>query len=74
MLLSKPAHALKRDVVVLELVSDEKDGLTTVEAKRRWEILGGNELDNGPGVQPLKILFTQSMTQTWLNAPEAADR
>lgn len=60
-------------MVVLELASDEKDGLTTAEAKMRWHVLGGNEPDNGPGVQPIKILFTKGMTQLRLTVPKVAD-
>lgn len=65
--LSKVAHALERDAVVKEMKTDQKDGLTEAEAKKRLEEFGRNELDNGPGVQPLKILLTQGM-RPWLLA------
>lgn len=61
MALSKVAHALERDLLVKEMNSDDKNGLTEAEAKKRLEEFGRNELDNGPGVQPLKILITQGM-------------
>jgi P-type Na+/K+ transporter len=61
MQLSNVAHALQRDVLVKEMRTDDKDGLSEGEAKRRLEEFGRNELDNGPGVQPLKILITQGV-------------
>jgi P-type Na+/K+ transporter len=57
--LSKVAHALEREVVVSEMKTDSNDGLTEAESKHRLEEFGRNELDNGPGVQPMKILITQ---------------
>jgi P-type Na+/K+ transporter len=57
--LSKPAHALEREIVGKELNSHTVDGLTLQEAKARLEKYGRNELDDGPGVQPFKILLNQ---------------
>lgn len=57
--LSKPAHALERDAVVEQLKADPIHGLSAVEAKSRLEAHGRNELDDGPGVQPFKILLRQ---------------
>lgn len=57
--ISKPAHCLDRDSVVQELSANKEDGLTVSEAKQRLEDYGRNELDDGPGVQPLKILLRQ---------------
>lgn len=57
--LSKPAHALTREIIVDELQANEEDGLTLAEARSRLETYGRNELDDGPGVQPVKILLRQ---------------
>ena len=57
--LSKPAHALERDVITEELNTNPLDGLTPAEAKSRFDQHGRNELDDGPGVQPFKILLRQ---------------
>lgn len=57
--LSKPAHALSFDLVRQELASDTNNGLSTNEAQSRLGQHGRNELEDGPGVQPLKILLAQ---------------
>jgi len=57
--MSKPAHALDRDIVRNELNADVKQGLSGPEAQSRLQEYGNNELDDGPGVQPLKILLRQ---------------
>ncbi|KAJ9616176.1 potassium/sodium efflux P-type ATPase, fungal-type [Exophiala oligosperma] len=57
--LSKPAHALERHAIVEELNANSEDGLAVAEAKSRLEFYGRNELDDGPGVQPFKILLRQ---------------
>lgn len=57
--LSKPAHALEYVQVAHELEANLEDGLTEVEAARRLELYGNNELDEGPGVQPVQILIHQ---------------
>ncbi|RYP47561.1 hypothetical protein DL768_006406 [Monosporascus sp. mg162] len=57
--LTKPAHALDRDDLVQQLDADIENGLTAVDAKQRLEQYGRNELDDGPGVQPIKILIRQ---------------
>jgi Na+-exporting ATPase len=57
--MSNVAHALNRDVVTQELSSDARVGLTTAEAAKRLEEYGRNELDEGAGVQPFKILLRQ---------------
>ena len=57
--LSKPAHALDRDDLARQLEADIENGLTTVAAKQKLEQYGRNELDDGPGVQPVKILIRQ---------------
>lgn len=57
--LSAPPHALTHDVVSSEMGANTHDGLTTGEARSRLEEYGRNELDDGPGVQPFKILVRQ---------------
>ncbi|KAL9607695.1 MAG: hypothetical protein Q9167_007414 [Letrouitia subvulpina] len=57
--LSSPAHALPCETVALEIGANTQDGLTAAEAKCRLEEFGRNELDKGPGVQPVKILIRQ---------------
>ena len=57
--LSKPAHALDRDDLASQLEADIENGLTAATAKQRLEQYGRNELDDGPGVQPIKILIRQ---------------
>ncbi|EHY60841.1 P-type ATPase [Exophiala dermatitidis] len=57
--LSEPAHALEREAVVTQLKADPRQGLSSAEAKSRLEQYGKNELDDGPGVQPFKILLRQ---------------
>jgi len=57
--LSKLAHALEREAIVKELDANPSNGLTAAEAQSRLTEYGKNELENGPGVQPLKILLRQ---------------
>jgi len=57
--LSKPAHSLSFDEAAKELQANVQDGLTVKEAEARLLEYGKNELDNGPGVQPFKILIRQ---------------
>ncbi|KAI9672952.1 MAG: Na+ ATPase [Caeruleum heppii] len=57
--LSLPLHALTAEAAVTELSANANDGLNDDEAKGRLAEHGKNELDNGPGVQPIKILIRQ---------------
>lgn len=57
--LSLPPHALPADTVVTELSANPDDGLDDQAAKSRLEEYGKNQLDDGPGVQPVKILIRQ---------------
>lgn len=57
--LSAPPHALSYDAVSREIGANTQNGLTIEEAKSRLEEYGRNELDDGPGVQPVKILIRQ---------------
>ena len=57
--ISAPAHALNWDQVAEELGANTDDGLNSVEAKRRLENYGRNELGDAAGVNPGKILLRQ---------------
>lgn len=57
--MSKPAHSLTFEEVSKELGCSGVDGLSDTDAKERLEKYGQNELDNGPGVNPGKILLKQ---------------
>ncbi|KAI0483042.1 sodium transport ATPase 5 [Xylariaceae sp. FL0804] len=57
--LSKPAHSLTIGKVTDELGGSGIDGISASEAERRLQDLGPNELDNGPGLNPSKILLKQ---------------
>ncbi|TKA68887.1 hypothetical protein B0A49_09897 [Cryomyces minteri] len=57
--LSRPPHALSYSKVIEEIHADSEDGLTTTEAQERLEEFGQNELGDGEGVHPAKILLRQ---------------
>lgn len=57
--MSKPAHSLTFEEVQNELGASSIDGLSAHEAETRLQEFGNNELDNGPGVNPTKILIRQ---------------
>ena len=57
--LSAPPYALSCEDVAAETGANTVDGLTAVEARSRLTSHGRNELEGGPGVQPLKILVRQ---------------
>jgi magnesium-transporting ATPase (P-type) len=57
--MSAPAHSLTFNDVCQQLQSSAVDGLTPEDAKKRLEQYGKNELDNGPGVNPVRILVRQ---------------
>ncbi|KAL8810785.1 MAG: hypothetical protein Q9223_002263 [Gallowayella weberi] len=57
--LSLPPHALPYTTVAEELEANQEDGLTVQHAQARLDEYGRNELDDGPGVQPVKILIRQ---------------
>lgn len=54
-----PAHTLTVDETEAQLSTNLNDGLASSEIAARAEKWGRNELDDGPGVQPLKILAHQ---------------
>lgn len=53
------AHILSADDAIAQLRADARNGLSPTEAKSRLEAYGPNELNDGSGVQPLKILLRQ---------------
>ncbi|KAF9766374.1 hypothetical protein IL306_001236 [Fusarium sp. DS 682] len=57
--LSHPAHALLADDVVQELRTNRSTGLTAVEASKRLDKYGTNDLGDVKGVMPVKIFFAQ---------------
>ncbi|ORY15986.1 sodium P-type ATPase-like protein [Clohesyomyces aquaticus] len=57
--LSRPAHALTYAQVIEETKCNADNGLTTSEAHTRLEVHGKNELGDGQGVRPGKILLRQ---------------
>lgn len=57
--LSALPHTLTVDQILNEIGTDRESGLTAAEAKTRLEKYGKNELDDGPGVSPVKILIRQ---------------
>ena len=57
--MSLPAHSLKWTKVAEELGADPDDGLSEEEAKKRLDQYGRNELGDGGGVNPGKILLRQ---------------
>jgi Na+-exporting ATPase len=57
--LTKPAHALTYQAVIAEIQADNDAGLTQADAKERLQLYGPNDLGDGAGVQPAKILLRQ---------------
>lgn len=57
--LSKPAHSLPYASVIEELQAKEDTGLSNAEVQERLTTYGKNDLGDGPGVQPAKILLRQ---------------
>jgi Na+-exporting ATPase len=57
--LTKPAHALTYQAVIEEIQADNDAGLTQADAKERLQVYGPNDLGDGAGVQPAKILPRQ---------------
>lgn len=57
--MSRPAHALSHEAVIQELSTDSAGGLSSDTAKSRLEEFGKNDLGDGEGVSPLKIIIAQ---------------
>lgn len=53
------AHAMAIEKIQTQLQTNLEDGLSSSQAASRAEKYGRNELHDGPGVQPLKILVHQ---------------
>jgi len=53
------AHAMPIEEIQAQLQTNLEDGLSSSQVASRAEKYGRNELDDGPGVQPLKILVHQ---------------
>ena len=68
-ILSLPAHALSYEAVSEQIGADTENGLSAGEATCRLEKCGRNELDDGPGVQPVKILIHQVANAMMLVSP-----
>jgi hypothetical protein len=54
-----PPHAVPFEQVLEKLSVDHNNGLSIDEAKARMAKYGPNQLDEGPGVQPFRILVHQ---------------
>lgn len=57
--LSRPAHALPPTKVLDECHGNAEDGLSTAEAQKRQIEYGPNDIGEGEGVKPGKILIRQ---------------
>ncbi|KAH8884167.1 cation transporting ATPase [Thozetella sp. PMI_491] len=57
--LSRPPHALTAEQVVQELETSPIDGLSQTTAAQRLQEHGPNDLGDGEGVSPLKIIMAQ---------------
>jgi magnesium-transporting ATPase (P-type) len=58
-LLSTLPHAMSIEQLLQEAKTDQLHGLTASEAQSRLDRNGPNELDEGPGISPVKILVRQ---------------
>jgi Na+-exporting ATPase len=52
-------HTLSIDQIASEIGANLIDGLSAAEAQARLDTYGPNELDDDPGVSPVKILIRQ---------------
>lgn len=57
--LDAPAHTLPFEDVLQKLSVNQESGLSEAEVKNRRALYGQNQLDEGPGVQPFRILVHQ---------------
>jgi magnesium-transporting ATPase (P-type) len=67
--LDKPAHSLPFDEVLKLLTTDPESGLSKSEVEKRTSTYGENMLEEGPGVQPMKILVHQVANALTLVSP-----
>ena len=57
--LSTLPHAMSVEQILKEANTDQLNGLTAPGAQSRLDRYGPNDLDEGPGVSPIKILVPQ---------------
>jgi magnesium-transporting ATPase (P-type) len=57
--LETPAHSLSFEEVLKLLNTNPNQGLNQSEVEKRHGVYGENVLEEGPGVQPMKILVHQ---------------
>jgi magnesium-transporting ATPase (P-type) len=57
--LSALPHAMSVEQLLEEAKTDQLNGLTASNAQSRLGRNGSNELDEGPGISPIKILVRQ---------------
>ncbi|KAL7621464.1 P-type ATPase [Parahypoxylon ruwenzoriense] len=57
--MSRPAHALSYDQLIVELASDGHNGLSSNVARQRLEELGKNDIGDTQGVSAWKIVVAQ---------------
>lgn len=57
--LEVPAHTLPFEDVLQKLAVQQDSGLSDNDVKTRKDMYGANQLDEGPGVQPFRILVHQ---------------
>ncbi|KAF2180910.1 hypothetical protein K469DRAFT_590753 [Zopfia rhizophila CBS 207.26] len=57
--LEVPAHTVPFEDVLRKLSVSQDSGLSEDKAKNRKNMYGPNQLDEGPGVQPFRILVHQ---------------
>lgn len=57
--LEAPAHTLPFEDVLQKLEVQPDSGLSDSHVKTRKDMYGPNQLDEGPGVQPFRILVHQ---------------
>ena len=57
--LSTVPHAMSIEQVLEEAKTDQLNGLTASEAQSRFDRNGPNEIDEGPGISPVKIFVRQ---------------
>jgi magnesium-transporting ATPase (P-type) len=67
--LETPAHSLSFEEVIKRLNTDSEQGLSESEVKKRNDVYGENMLEEGPGVQPMKILVHQVANALTLVSP-----
>lgn len=67
--LSQPAHALSHKQVADELGVDTLTGLSKDEANKRLNEYGTNDIGEGEGIQPFKIIIAQIANAMTLVGP-----